>query len=109
MYDKQGNLLLDTYPADNEINSNAYIQAINSNNYQPGDLAIIFTPDDTHFEIAKYCIQQGLHVLVTKPVVKTLKDHIELDRLSREFKVLVGIYYCVCIITCIIILCKLVF
>jgi D-galacturonate reductase len=34
-----------------------------------GDLGIIFTPDNTHFEIAKEALQKGLHVLVTKPMV----------------------------------------
>lgn len=28
--------------------------------------------DDTHFEIAMACVKRGVHVLVTKPVVKTL-------------------------------------
>ena len=32
----------------------------------PGDVTSIFTPDDTHFEIAKYAIEKGIHVLVTK-------------------------------------------
>jgi hypothetical protein len=29
-------------------------------------------PDDTHFEIALACVKRGVHVMVTKPVVKTL-------------------------------------
>jgi D-galacturonate reductase len=43
--------------------------------FNPGDCCIIFTPDDTHFDIAMYAIQRGLHVLVTKPVVQTLDHH----------------------------------
>jgi predicted dehydrogenase len=34
-----------------------------------GDVVTIFTPDDTHFEIALACIEAGLHVLCAKPVV----------------------------------------
>ena len=64
---------------------------------QPGDIVTIFTPDDTHFDIAKYAIevcisglslrshrampQRKLHVLITKPAVKTLAEHQELERL----------------------------
>lgn len=71
-------------------------------------MATIFTPDDTHFEIAKYAIevcvwggggervylrpghptppplplsQRGIHVLVTKPAVKTVAEHNELVEL----------------------------
>jgi D-galacturonate reductase len=45
-----------------------------------GDFVFIFTPDDTHFDICKEAISRGLHVLVTKPAVKTLKEHLELVR-----------------------------
>lgn len=35
--------------------------------------------DDTHFEIALAAVKRGLHVMVTKPVVKTLvRMHIRL-------------------------------
>jgi len=68
---------------------------------KPGDGITIFTPDDTvrffflkkerseseikiqkstqkkkkHFDIALYAIQRGIHVLLTKPAVKTVRDH----------------------------------
>jgi len=28
--------------------------------------------DDTHYDIALACVEKGLHVMVTKPIVKTL-------------------------------------
>lgn len=37
---------------------------------QAGDFVTIFTPDDTHFEIAMEAVRRKLHVLVTKPAVK---------------------------------------
>lgn len=40
-----------------------------------GDFCTIFTPDDTHYDIAMYAIERGIHVLLTKPAVKTLKEH----------------------------------
>jgi D-galacturonate reductase len=56
--------------------------------YKPGDLVTIFTPDDTHFEIAMEAIQHGLHVLVTKPAVMTLEQHWRLIEAARKGKLL---------------------
>jgi len=42
---------------------------------QAGDVVIVFTPDDTHFDIAMQALQRRCHVLVAKPLVKTLKEH----------------------------------
>lgn len=58
---------------------------------KPGDVAIIFTPDDTHFRLAAACIAAGLHVLVAKPIVKTLAEHKELVELARRQNVLVSL------------------
>ena len=41
-------------------------------------MAIIFTPDNTHYEIAMKCLEQGMHVMITKPPVKKLEEHIKL-------------------------------
>jgi D-galacturonate reductase len=59
-----------------EKDRNAYKAAIDE--LSPGDAVTIFTPDSTHFEIAMYAIQRKVHVLVTKPVVKTLVEHQQL-------------------------------
>jgi D-galacturonate reductase len=58
---------------------------------KPGDVSIIFTPDDSHFGLAAACIKAGLHVLVAKPIVKTLHEHKELVELARKQNVLVGV------------------
>jgi len=50
----------------------------------PGDAVTIFTPDDTHFDIALYAIERGLHVLVTKPAVKTVEHHRRLLEAARR-------------------------
>ena len=55
------------------MNPLAYKEALDQMN--PGDIASVFTPDDTHFEIVKSCLEKGIHVMCTKPMVKTLKDH----------------------------------
>ncbi len=51
----------------------AYLRALDA--MSTGDLVTIFTPDDTHFQIALDAIERGLHVLLTKPPVKTLSEH----------------------------------
>jgi len=79
----------ETWPADDSIDANAYLQAIKS--FSPGDTAIIFTPDDTHFDIALACIRRGMHVLVTKPVVKTLEEHALLHAEAQKYNVLVSV------------------
>jgi D-galacturonate reductase len=56
--------------------------------FAAGDLAVIFTPDDTHFEIAKACIAHGMHLCVTKPLVHTLAQHRELAALALRHGVM---------------------
>lgn len=58
---------------------------------KPGDIAIIFTPDDSHFSLAAACINAGLHVLVAKPIVKSLQEHKELVDLAKRQNVLVSV------------------
>jgi D-galacturonate reductase len=55
----------------------------------PGDVCIIFTPDDTHFKITMAAIEHKLHVLVAKPVVKTLAEHLKLMEAAKQHSVLV--------------------
>lgn len=82
-------LRCETFPSDIEVDPLAYIKA--SDEFKAGDVAIIFTPDDTHFDIAMECVKKGLHVMVTKPIVQTLKDHQELAKEAKERNVLVGV------------------
>jgi len=82
----------DTYPSDDtKRDVEAYKQALDT--LSPGDVTVIFTPDDTHFAIAKYAIEKKLHVLVTKPAVKTLAEHRELVELADKHGVLVMVEY----------------
>ncbi|KAJ1454181.1 NAD binding Rossmann fold oxidoreductase, partial [Pelagophyceae sp. CCMP2097] len=81
--------VIETFPADDVIDRKAFGPAIST--FKAGDCAIIFTPDDTHFEIAMACIAQGLHVLITKPPVKTLAEHAEIAAAAKKAGVLVVI------------------
>lgn len=71
----------DSFPANDQKDPDAYKAAIDS--LKPGDAISIFTPDPTHFPIARYAIERGIHVLVTKPAVKALKEHQELADLAH--------------------------
>ena len=78
---------VETYPADDVVNPHSYIDALDQ--FKRGDAVIIFTPDNTHFDIALAAVQRGMHVLVTKPLVKTLEQHKLLHNAALENDVLV--------------------
>ena len=73
------NLAFDSFPEEMvEKDPKAYLDAMET--MAPGDAATVFTPDDTHFQIAMDAVKKGLHVLIAKPLVKTLEEHLELQR-----------------------------
>ncbi|EJF66619.1 D-galacturonic acid reductase [Dichomitus squalens] len=72
----------DAYPEGDSVNAEAYKEAIDK--LSPGDAVIIFTPDSTHYPIALYAIEHGLHVLVTKPAVQLLQHHSELVAAAQK-------------------------
>lgn len=74
---------------------------------KPGEAVIIFTPDSmsmickiccisdpgivlagTHFPIAMYAIEHGLHVLVTKPATQLLSHHNTLIDAAKKHNVI---------------------
>ncbi|KAK4143730.1 uncharacterized protein C8A04DRAFT_37154 [Dichotomopilus funicola] len=65
-----------SFPADDAKDPNAYKTAIDA--LSPGDAITIFTPDTTHYPIALYAIERGIHVMITKPAVKLLEHHLAL-------------------------------
>jgi predicted dehydrogenase len=48
------------------------------------DAATVATPTPTHFEIAKFLLERGKHVLVEKPITETTDDARTLSRLAHE-------------------------
>ncbi|KAG6131558.1 hypothetical protein E4U38_003895 [Claviceps purpurea] len=72
----------ESFPPNDQIDPDAYKAAIDALN--PGDAITVFTPDPTHYPIALYAIERGIHVLLTKPAVKQLDHHQELVRRARE-------------------------
>ena len=53
---------MDTFPEDHITDGKAYLTAFES--FQPGDAVTIFTPDDTHFEIALAAINKGIYFMI---------------------------------------------
>jgi len=82
-------LTCETWPRDDQIDPQAYVTAAAT--FQKGNVAIIFTPDDTHYSIAMECIQRGMHVMITKPIVQTLEDHQSLAEAAKKHNVLVAV------------------
>lgn len=39
------------------------------------DIGSIFTPDNTHYDIATAALNKGIHLIITKPITKTLEEH----------------------------------
>jgi len=58
---------------------------------KPGDIVIIFTPDNLHYEMCKDALIRKLHVMVTKPIVQQLPQHLELLVLAKKNNVLVAV------------------
>ncbi|MCD6515051.1 MAG: Gfo/Idh/MocA family oxidoreductase [Candidatus Odinarchaeota archaeon] len=52
------------------------------------DAVSIATPTTTHFEVAKYAIERGFHVLVEKPLAATVEEGIKLVDLAKDNSVL---------------------
>ncbi|KAF7791932.1 hypothetical protein EIP86_002958 [Pleurotus ostreatoroseus] len=76
---------VDPSSSEGVVNYEAYKDAIAK--LSPGDAVIIFTPDDTHYPIAKFAMEHGVHVLVTKPAVQLLRDHLDLIELAKKYNV----------------------
>lgn len=71
-----------TFPDDKSVDPNAYKAALEAL-VAPG-LVIIFTPDSTHYPIAKLALTLGHNVLITKPATQLLEHHQELADLAQS-------------------------
>ncbi|MCA9197252.1 MAG: Gfo/Idh/MocA family oxidoreductase [Planctomycetales bacterium] len=78
----------ESYPNDQTRNSEAYLMALDC--LSPGDAVLVFTPDDTHFRIAMEAVRRKLHVLIAKPLVKSLDEHRQLLDAAQQYNVLVA-------------------
>lgn len=51
------------------------------------DVVAIATPSGTHYEIAKKCINKGIHVIIEKPITLSLKEADELIELCVQKRI----------------------
>lgn len=80
---------LETFPSDDtQHDDGAVLRALDT--LSPADVAIIFTPDDTHHQLATACVRRGLHTLVAKPLVKSLDHHRDLAQEATRAGVLLA-------------------
>ncbi|MCQ2500868.1 MAG: Gfo/Idh/MocA family oxidoreductase, partial [Lachnospiraceae bacterium] len=57
------------------------------------DFVTIVTPTDSHYEIAKYFLERGIHVVCDKPVTVTVEEAMELKAIAEEKDLLIGVTY----------------
>jgi D-galacturonate reductase len=72
----------DSFPANDVKDPDSYKTAIDS--LKKGDAITIFTPDTTHYPIALYAVERGIHVMITKPAVKLLEHHQNLIEAAKK-------------------------
>ncbi|KAF7306669.1 GFO-IDH-MocA domain-containing protein [Mycena indigotica] len=82
---KDMDLSFEEYPEGGKVDPEAYKLAIEK--LAPGSAVIIFTPDPTHYPIALYAIERGMHVLITKPATQLLSHHVELIEAAKKHNV----------------------
>ena len=51
------------------------------------DWVFVATPNDTHFDIVKYCIESKKNVFCEKPLTPTYKQSLELFKLAEKYNV----------------------
>jgi D-galacturonate reductase len=77
----------DTFPVDTcEWDGKAYMNAMDQ--FRQGDIAMVYTPDRTHFSVAREAIKRGMHVMIAKPAVISLEEHRQLADEAKRNKVL---------------------
>lgn len=56
------------------------------------ELIVITTPNETHFEYAKKCLQAGKHVLLEKPFTITSEDALQLIKIAEQENKVLTVY-----------------
>jgi len=59
-------------------------------------VAGIMTPNSTHYEIAKYFIKAGIHLILEKPITTKTEEALDLMRMAKEKNVLCASMYGYC-------------
>lgn len=56
-------------------------------------LVAISTPNQTHFPLAKCCLEAGRHVVVDKPFTTTVAEAVELLNLAKQRNLVLSVYH----------------
>jgi D-galacturonate reductase len=75
-------LEIKSYPESGSKNHTAYQQVLNNCN-KPA-CAIIAVPDHLHYQIAKDCLEAGIHTLIVKPLTPTYAEGLDLVNLAHK-------------------------
>ncbi|WP_298282389.1 Gfo/Idh/MocA family protein [Acidocella sp.] len=57
------------------------------------EVVTVATPNHTHYEITKACLEAGLHVICEKPLFFTVRECEEIERLADARGLIVGVTY----------------
>lgn len=57
------------------------------------DFVAITTPNNSHFPIAKACLEAGFHVMCEKPMTMTAKEAKELEKIVKKTKMVFGLMH----------------
>lgn len=77
------------YPENHLFDQNIWRKAIDDLN--SGDAVIVASPDDAHYKMAQYALESKKHVLVVKPLVKSLKQHQSLVDLAEANQMVLAV------------------
>lgn len=56
-------------------------------------LVVIATPNTSHFEIAKTCLERGLHVVIDKPFATSSQEARELIEVAKKYGKLLSVFH----------------
>ena len=73
-------LVRDNIPADFQLSRDALATVCDP----AADAIVIATPTETHFELARTALAAGKHVLVEKPMCRTVREGLELQALAQQ-------------------------
>ncbi|SEQ10150.1 Predicted dehydrogenase [Devosia sp. YR412] len=57
------------------------------------EVVSVATPNFTHFEITRACLEAGLHVICEKPLFFTVAECLEIEKLAESKGLIVGVTY----------------
>ena len=77
------NITVNSYPQSGERDPFCYRKVLSKIN-KPS-CAIVAVPDHLHHQVAKDCLEAGLHVLLVKPFTPTYEEGKDLVNIARKF------------------------